>query len=347
MTKIVKNFNGFSKVYENDMSVDKSAEIIDKAKKEMPLEDVATDAAQLVNPNNSDISDKMIQAAQAQAQPEPDGLPVTVRESVYSGEDLINPVVMDNVMKSAITRLPALTTKSEIYQRGRKFLVPEGSCFLPDSFAGGKVGYTIYYKDKNGKYDDVYLNFNGSAEDIQHLKNIFEDLAKKSKWKNFVDKTVTIAGPTLAAVGFGLAIFGMIKFQYMAKANDAWLASGGGGESSGGGFSWDKIAPMGGYESAIGGGLFVTGVTLLGLTSVTDAQRAAIDESISKLAAVLKAFLEPLGIKLTDLKSAADISAVLNTNVNDGNGGEADVMSGVPVARVDSKLRESRTYKRK
>ena len=34
MTKIVKNFNGFSKVYENDMSVDKSAEIIDKAKKE-------------------------------------------------------------------------------------------------------------------------------------------------------------------------------------------------------------------------------------------------------------------------------------------------------------------------
>jgi uncharacterized membrane protein len=138
----------------------------------------------------------------------------------------------------------------------------------------------------------------------------------------------------------------MIKFQYMAKGNDAWLASGGGGYG-GGGFSWDKVAPMGGYESAIGGGLFVTGVTLLGLTSVTDAQRAAIDESISKLAAVLKAFLEPLGIKLTDLKSAADISAVLNTNVNDGDGGEADVMSGVPVARVDSKLRESRTYKRK
>jgi hypothetical protein len=346
MTKIVKNFNVFSKVYENDMSVDKSAEIIDKAKKEMPLEVVVDDAAQLVDPNKSDISDKMIQAVQAQAQPEPEkGLPDTVRESVYSGEDLINPVVMDNVMKSAITRLPALTTKSEIYQRGRKFLVPEGSCFLPDSFAGGKVGYTIYYKDKNGKYDNVYLNFNGSAEDIQHLKNIFEDLAKKSKWKNFVDKTVTIAGPTLAAVGFGLAIFGMMKFQYMATGNDAWLASGGGGESSGGGFSWDKIAPMGGYESAIGGGLFVTGATLLGLTSVTDAQRVAIDESISKLAAVLKAFLEPLGIKLTDLKSAADVSAVLNTNV--GDGGETGVMSSVPVARVDSKLKESRTYKRK
>ena len=345
MTKIVKNFNGFSKVYENDMSVDKSAEIIDKAKKEMPLEDVATDAAQLVNPNNSDISDKMIQAAQAQAQPEPEGLPVTVRESVYSGEDLINPVVMDNIMKSAITKIPALTTKSEIYQRGRKFLVPEGACFLPDSFAGGKVGYTIYYKDKNGKYDDVYLNFNGSPDDIQHLKNIFEDLAKKSKWKNFVDKTVTIAGPTLAAVGFGLAIFGMMKWSYQSP--DKWMSTGGAGEGSSPGFSWDIVAPRGGYESAIGGGLFVAGVTLIGLTSVTDAQRAAIDESISKLAAVLKAFLEPLGIKLTDLKSAADISAVLNTNVNDGDGGETDVMSGVPVARVDSKLRENRTYKRK
>lgn len=344
MTKIVKNFTGFSKVYESEINSDETAQIINKAKEEMPLEVVVDDAAQLVDPNKSDISDKMIQAAQAQAQPEPEGLPVT--ESVYSGEDLINPVVMDNIMKSAITKIPALTTKSEIYQRGRKFLVPEGACFLPDSFAGGKVGYTIYYKDKNGKYDDVYLNFNGSPDDIQHLKNIFEDLAKKSKWKNFVDKTVTIAGPTLAAVGFGLAIFGMIKFQYMAKGNDAWLAGGGGGYGSGG-FSWDKIAPMGGYESAIGGGLFVAGVTLIGLTSVTDAQRAAIDESISKLAAVLKAFLEPLGMKLTDLKTAADVSAVLNTNINDGDGGETDVISGVPVARVDSKLRENRTYKRK
>ena len=343
MTKIVKNFTGFSKVYESEINSDETAQIINKAKEEMPLEVVVDDAAQLVDPNKSDISDKMIQAAQAQAQPEPEGLPVT--ESVYSGEDLINPVVMDNIMKSAITKIPALTTKSEIYQRGRKFLVPEGACFLPDSFAGGKVGYTIYYKDKNGKYDDVYLNFNGSPDDIQHLKNIFEDLAKKSKWKNFVDKTVTYGGISLAAIGFGLAIFGMLKWN--AESPNKWMSTGGAGEGSSPGYSWDIVGPRGGYETAAGGGLFVAGVTLIGLTSVTDAQRAAIDESISKLAAVLKAFLEPLGMKLTDLKTAADISAVLNTNINDGDGGETDVMSGVPVARVDSKLRENRTYKRK
>lgn len=342
MKKIVKNFNGFSKVYENDMSVNQTEELINKAKEEMPLEDVATDAMQLVDPRKSDISNKMTQAAQAQAQPEPESVPATLKESVYSGEELINPAVMDNIMKSAITKLPALTPESKIYQGGRLKTVPEGSHFLPDRFVSGNSGYTVYYKDKNGVYQDVYLSFTSSAEEIQHLKNIFDDLAKKSKWKNFVDKTVTIAGPTLALMGFGLFLFGMFKYQYMVQGNDAWMAGGGGGESSSGGFSWEKVAPMGGYEAATGGGLFGVGTILLGLTKVTEEQKDAIDGAISKLASVLKAYLEPLNMKLTDLKTAADVSAVLNFD-----GPETTSTEKVPVNRVDSSLRESKNYKRK
>lgn len=342
MTKIVKNFNGFSKVYENDMSVNQTEELINKAKEEMPLEDVATDAMQLVDPKNSDISIKMIQAVQAQAQPEPEAVPVTLKESVYSGEELIKPEVMDNIMKSAMTKLPALTPGSKIWQRGRKVTVAEDAHFLPDRFASGSSGYTVYYKDKNGVYQDVYLGFFTSAEEIQHLKNIFDDLAQKSKWKNFVDKTVTIAGPTLAIMGFGLFLFGMFKYNYSVKANDAWLASGGGGESSSGGFSWEKVAPIGGYEVATGGALFGTGAILVGLTNVTGKQKDAIDGAISKLASVLKAYLEPLNMKLTDLKTAADISAVLNFD-----GPETTSTETVPVNRVDSSLRENKSFRRR
>ena len=99
---------------------------------------------------------------------------------------------------------------------------------------------------------------------------------------------------------------------------------------------------MGGYEAATGGGLFGVGTILLGLTKVTEEQKDAIDGAISKLASVLKAYLEPLNMKLTDLKTAADVSAVLNFD-----GPETTSTEKVPVNRVDSSLRENRTYRRR
>ena len=338
MTKIVKNFNRFSKVYESEMSTDKSAEIIDKAKEEMPLEVVADDAAQLVDPNKSDISDKMIQAAQAQAQAEPE-LPASLKESVYTGKDLINPAVLDSVMKSAITRLPVLTSGCKIKFMGSLVDVPEGAQYVATRFVPSGKGYTVYYQDKSGRYREAYINHTASAEEIAHIKYIFEDLAKKSKWLNFVDKTVSIAGPTLVLMGFGLFLFGAFKWQ--AQSPDKWLSSGGAGEGSSSGFSWDVVAPRGGYEIATGGSLFGAGVIALASTGLTEEKATAMEEAIGKLASVLKAYLEPLNLTVMDLKNAADVTAVLSTNVAE------EVGEKVPVARADSNVRESKNYKRK
>jgi len=337
MTKIVKNFNGFSKVYESEINSDETAKIIDKAKEEMPLEVVVDDAAQLVDPNRSDISDKMIQAAQAQAQVEPE-LPSELKESVYTGTDLINPTALDSIMRSAIKRLPVLTSGCKIKFMGSLVDVPAGAEYVANNFKPSQNYYTVFYNDRSGKYKEAYINFQPSAEEIAHIKKIFDDLAKKSKWLNFVDKTVSIAGPTLALVGFGLFLFGCFKWQ--AQSPNKWMSTGGAGEGSSPGYSWDVVAPRGGYEIATGGGLFGAGIVGLASTNLTDAKAKSFDESIGRLASVLKAYLEPLNMTILDLKNASDVHAVLNTNV-------AEVEVEVPVGRANRDVKENKTYKRK
>lgn len=319
----INNFKGFSKVYENETNVS-SEELINIARKEMPLEDVADDAAELMDPNKSDISDKMIQAAQAQS--ETQNLPEERIRENYTGKDLINPAAMDSIMKSAIARLPILTAGS-IKFRGNMVDIPVGAEYVAQSFKEYSIGYYgVTYKDRTGKYKEAYIDYKPTAEEIEHVKHIFEDLAKKSKWLNFVDKTVTVAGPTLLLLGFGLAMFGMMRFQ--VETPDKWLSTGGGGYSHGS-FSWDTVAPIGGYEVATGGSLIALGAIGLGSTSYTSEKAKAIDNCISRLTSVLKAYLEPLNMSITDLINASDLHAVLNTNMAEVSGNVTQTKSTV------------------
>lgn len=254
--------------------------------------------------------------------------------------DLINPTAMDSIMKSAIARLPHLTTGSKVGYRGNMVDIPVGAEYVAQSFKEFSIGYYgVTYKDKSGRYPDTYIDYKPTAEEIEHVKHIFEDLAKKSKWLNFVDKTVTVAGPTLLLLGFGLAMFGMLKFQQQSP--DKWLSTGGGGYSHGS-FSWDIVAPRGGYEVATGGSLIALAAIGLGSTSYTSEKAKAIDNCISRLTSVLKAYLEPLNMSITDLINASDLHAVLNTNMAEVSGNVTQTRS--TVESVSSK--KARNFKK-
>lgn len=327
----INNFKRFSKVYENETNAS-TEEIIDMAREEMPLEVVADDAAELMDPNKSDIQDKMIQAA-AQAQAESQNLPEEgIKEAAYTGEELINPAAMDSIMKSAIARLPILTSGSKIKYKGSMVDIPAGSEYVAQSFRSVGPYYVVDYKDRTGSYANAYITYEPSAEEIEHVKHIFEDLAKKSKWLNFINKTVNVAGPTLVLVGFGLAMFGMLRFQ--ANSPDKWLSTGGGGYGPGH-FSWETVAPIGGYETATGGALVVLGAVGLGASNSTGKKAEAIDEAISKLTSVIKAYLEPLNMSILDLKNASDLHTVLNTNMAEVSGNVTQTKS--TVEKVSSK----------
>ena len=338
----INNFKKFSKVYENEAQAS-SEEIIELAKKEMPLEVVADDALQLTHPDKSNIEDRMIAAAEqtAQADPRPE-LPATIREN-YSGQDLMNPATMDILMKGAISRLPHLTTGSKVKYRGSMVDIPSGAEYVPTEFKGWSEGYSLTYKDKSGRYPDTYIDYSPTKQEVDHILRIFDDLAKKSKWLNFVDKTASIAGPTAALIGFGLFIFGLCKWQ--AESPNKWMSTGGAGEGSSSGYSWDVIAPRGGYEAAGGGALFGLGMAGLAATNLTDAKLAEFNSSVKRLVSVLKAFLEPINMKVSDIATASDLQAVINTNINNNN--TSDVPVDVPVGRGQVNLKENKTYRRK
>lgn len=312
----INNFKRFSKVYENEAQAS-SEEIIELAKKEMPLEVVADDALQLTHPDKSNIEDRMIAAAEqtAQAQPDPQA-PESIKEN-YTGQDLMNPATMDILMKSAVARLPHLTTGSKVGYRGNMVDIPAGAEYVATEFKGFSEGYSLTYKDKSGRYPDTYIDYSATKEEVDHILGIFDDLAKKSKWLNFVDKTTSIVGPTAALIGFGLFLFGM--FKWSAQSPNKWLSSGGAGEGSSSGFSWDVVAPRGGYEVAAGGSLFGLGVASLAATNLTGEQLQKFNTSVKKLVSVLKAFLEPINMKISDISTASDLQAVINTDFNNNN----------------------------
>ena len=334
----INNFKRFSKVYENEAQAS-SEEIIELAKKEMPLEVVADDALQLTHPDKSNIEDRMIAAAEqtAQAQPDPQA-PASIKEN-YTGQDLMNPATMDILMKSSVARLPHLTTGSKVGYRGNMVDIPAGAEYAATEFSGWSEGYSLTYKDKSGRFPDAYIDYSPTKEEVDHILRIFDDLAKKSKWLNFVDKTTSIAGPTLTLVGFGLFIFGMFKFN--AQSPDKWLSGGGGGYSHSS-FSWDTVAGRGGYEAAAGGSLFGLGVASLVATTLTEKDLQKFNTSVKKLVSVLKSFLEPINMKISDISTASDLQSVINTDINNNNTSNV----AVEVApKTISNVRESRSSK--
>jgi hypothetical protein len=335
----INNFKRFSKVYENEAQ-SSSEEVIELAKEQMPLEEVADDALQLSHPDKSNIQDRMVAAAQevAQSEPEPEQVPEQLKES-YTGEDLLNPATMDIIMNGTLARIPLLQSGSIVKYRGQRVSIPEAAQFKATKFVGWSEGYSLTYKDVTGKYPDVYVDYSATQEELDHIFAIFDDLAKKSKWMNFIDRTGSIVGMTSILVGFGLIIFGALRFQANVTGQDAWLAGGGGGYGPGG-FSWDKVAPIGGYEAAAGGGLAVFGTALMTYVNFSNSEELKkFNSSVKKLISVLKAFLEPLNMKITDIKTASDLQAVLNSDM-------AKVEVEVEVApNTPTNLREGKTTK--
>ncbi len=328
----INNFNKFSKIYENEEFGGSSEGVIELAKKEMPLAEVVDDAVELCDPNNSNIQTKMMAAAEqtAQAQPAQSQSKVDVFTENYSGSDLMNPASMDLIKKSVIARLAPLLPGSQVrvhraFERGGLANVPSGAKYVAQEFVQSSslrgldklnsenkyLKNSVLYKDISGnKYDDVTVDYNPTDEELEHLYKIFEDLAKKSKWLNFINKATNIGGKVLTAVGFGLLIFALAQ----APAFD------GSGKAQYMNWHWDEMPQTTQVGSITGVGILGVGIAGLASTNMTDDNKAQFEASVKNLASVLKASVEPINMKITDLKTAADLHAVITSNMAEVSG---------------------------
>ena len=340
MKKIVKNFTGFSKIYENENQQD------DLIKKGREALEQAEDDVKKITSENTGIVDKLKDAAK-----NVDRLPKEVKESV-DNEGVVKTVegLTNLVVKLKEYVLPKLPVLKGSYPEGWKCIDE----FLPDSIYKAydmtvtdshAQGITyLNYKDEKGNL--ISFTVIPTTEEINHVRGIFVEACERTKWISFLRTTGVVSGIALAAAGVAVILYGIYS---KSQAVDAWKKSfTDKGQDWPYNFSEDPFdmgsefnsemgmgtrtlyaAPdysenplKGGYgvfggelgtDVLAGAGGILGGVLLSLGSSKIDSDKEILNQ-ISSLAGLLKASLEPIGMKVADLKTAGDITAVLTTD---------------------------------
>ena len=353
MKKIVKNFTGFSKIYENENQQD------DLIKKGREALEQAEDDVKKITSENTGIVDKLKDSAKT-ANRVP--MPKEVKESVINESLKTVKGLTELVVKLKGYILPKLPVLKGSYPEGWRCtnsVNPFGKIlFLPDSiykaydieFASWETSpflLTLKYKDEKG--NKISFDVTPTTEEINHVRGIFVEACERTKWISFLRTTGVVSGIALAAAGVAVILYGIYS---KSQAVDAWKNSF--PDNPDGGKDWPYkftehpfdmgsefnsemgmgtrtlyAAPdysenplKGGYgvfggelgtDLLAGAGGILGGVLLSLGSSKIDSDKEILNQ-IASLAGLLKVSLEPIGMKIADLKTAGDITAVLTTD---------------------------------
>jgi hypothetical protein len=344
MKKIVKNFTGFSKLYENENQQD------DLIKKGREALEQAEDDAKKITSEDTGIVDKL-----KDANKNINRLPKEVKESVDNGvvktvKGLTNLVV--SLKDHVIPKLPVLKGS---YPEGWKI----GGGYSQDDFLPGSI-YKAYdmrvqdswgtgetclnYKDEKGNNISFYVR--PTTEEINHVRGIFVEACERTKWISFLRTTGVVSGVVLAAAGVAVILYGIYsKYQAFDEWKQSFADKGQDYPKTISSNEFDfgttdqsdyesgrklfnvpdfSEKPMTGYgvlggelgtDVLAGAGGILGGVLLSLGSSKIDSDKEILNQ-IASIAGLLKSSLEPLGMKISDLNTAGDITAVLTTNQN-------------------------------
>lgn len=341
MKKIVKNFTGFSKVYENE---NQQEELVKKGREAL---EQAEDDVKKITSEDTGIVDKLKDAAK-----NVDRLPKEpIKESVDS-EVAIKTVkgLTDLVIKLKEYVLPKLPVLKGSYPEGWKCkdeFLPDSiykayDMMVTDSHAQG-ITY-LNYKDEKGNL--ISFTVTPTTEEINHVRGIFVEACERTKWISFLRTTGVVSGIALAAAGVAVILYGIYS---KSQAVDAWKKSftdkgqawpykftedpfdmgsefnqemGMGTRNLYAAPDYSENPLKGGYgvfggelgtDVLAGAGGILGGVLLSLGSSKIDSDKEILNQ-IASLTGLLKASLEPIGMKTSDLKTAGDITAVLTTD---------------------------------
>ena len=349
MKKIVKNFTGFSKIYENENQQD------DLIKKGREALEQAEDDVKKITSENTGIVDKLKDSAKT-ANRVP--MPKEVKESVINESLKTVKGLTELVVKLKGYILPKLPVLKGSYPEGWRCtnsVNPFGKIlFLPDSiykaydieFASWETSpflLTLKYKDEKG--NKISFDVTPTTEEINHVRGIFVEACERTKWISFLRTTGVVSGIALAAAGVAVILYGIYsKYQAFDDWKQSFADKGQdypktvttspfdfGSDIQGSAEYRDRRIytvpdfsenPMTGYgvlggelgtDLLAGAGGILGGVLLSLGSSKIDSDKEILNQ-IASLAGLLKVSLEPIGMKITDLKTAGDITAVLTTD---------------------------------
>ena len=182
MNKIVKNFNGFKKIYENESKEEIKVET--KPEDVKKVEDLINQSVEQ-SIQNSPNANKIDQAIQAQSQRESG-----IKESVEAGKiesftDETFKFLTDQIVKNAPTH--------------RQYGKLKSISFVDDS---GNIRLA---------YEKGTLTKTATSDEKEHMKNILSDAAQRQKTLQWLASAANIGGAALIALGIGLLVYGVVK----------------------------------------------------------------------------------------------------------------------------------------
>ena len=347
MKKIVKNFTGFSKLYENE----NQDELIKKGREAL---EQAEDDAKKITSEDTGIVDKL-KDADKNNNNNNNTLSKEVKESVDNGVVKTVSGLTNLVVKLKEYVIPKLPVVKGSYPEGWKI----GGGYSQDDFLPGST-YKAYdmrahdswgtgetylsYKDEKGNLIGFYVK--PTTEEINHARGIFVEACERTKWISFLRTTGVVSGVVLAAAGVAVILYGIYsKYQAFDEWKQSFYDKGQDYPKtiSDNDFAFGKSdqtdyegnrklfnvpdfneKPMTGYgvlggelgKDVLAGAGGILGGVLLSLGSSKIDSDKEIMNQIASIAGLLKASLEPLGMNVSDLKTAGDITAVLTTNQN-------------------------------
>ena len=338
MKKIVKNFTGFSKIYENENQQD------DLIKKGREALEQAEDDVKKITSENTGIVDKLKDSAKT-ANRVP--MPKEVKESVINESLKTVKGLTDLVVKLKEYVLPKLPVLKGSYPEAWECVDTKdynpSAIYKASELQETGSGVTIAYKDEKGT--TVRFAVTPTTEEINHVRGIFVEACERTKWISFLRTTGVVSGIALAAAGVAVILYGIYsKYQAFDDWKQSFADKGQdypktvttspfdfGSDIQGSAEYRDRRIytvpdfsenPMTGYgvlggelgtDLLAGAGGILGGVLLSLGSSKIDSDKEILNQ-IASLAGLLKVSLEPIGMKITDLKTAGDITAVLTTD---------------------------------
>ena len=215
MKKIVKNFTGFSKIYENENQQD------DLIKKGREALEQAEDDVKKITSENTGIVDKLKDSAKT-ANRVP--MPKEVKESVINESLKTVKGLTDLVVKLKEYVLPKLPVLKGSYPEAWECVDTKdynpSAIYKASELQETGSGVTIAYKDEKGT--TVRFAVTPTTEEINHVRGIFVEACERTKWISFLRTTGVVSGIALAAAGVAVILYGIYsKYQ----AFDDWKQS--------------------------------------------------------------------------------------------------------------------------
>jgi len=297
--KYVKTFEKFSPIYEAGVAKDENSPEATRAQQEV------TNAFQAEKAKRSTFSQEFKDKVAAQQKAETK--PAERKNAIKHDESLLNENVtqegemlnMENIKKYAqalVPKLPILKAGDKKVRFGNKMVeIAAGAEYEADKVDVFDDRITIRYKDITDKYKDVAVDYKATPEELQHMKTIFDNMGKKLRLWGKLKNLGKVGAVCLGAMGFLAAIGGMV-YQ---------------GRHGGSGAEAFRDIPM----------LVQAGLAAIGATAVTGAATRQISKKFDVandvfecFTAILKAFIEPLGMKIQEIQTIGDIQTILSSD---------------------------------